>query len=73
MGVPNRPSLLQDVIKGRRTEVDALNGAIVRHGTTLGIATPMNAALIETLHAIEAGEIQPGPHNLARLMTVVPW
>ena len=67
LGVPGRPSLLQDVIKGRRTEVDFLNGEIVRQGAAAGIATPMNAAIVELMHRVERGEVRPGLDNLARL------
>ena len=45
-------SLLADRLAGRRTEWDARNGAIVRHGEKHGIATPLNsmaAALLEAL------------------------
>lgn len=67
LGVPNRPSLLQDVVKGRRTEVDYLNGKIVSLGRELGIATPMNEALVGVMHELEAGARTPGPHNLDAL------
>jgi 2-dehydropantoate 2-reductase len=40
-----RPSMLQDVEAGRRTEIDTLNGAIVRHADALGIEVPVNRAL----------------------------
>ncbi|MBN1402640.1 MAG: 2-dehydropantoate 2-reductase [Anaerolineae bacterium] len=64
---PGRPSLLQDVIKGRRTEVDYLNGEVVRRGAELGVATPMNQAMIAEMHRLEAGEIEPGAEHLAAL------
>jgi len=41
----NRCSMLQDVIAGRRTEIDALCGAVVERGESLGIATPRNEML----------------------------
>jgi 2-dehydropantoate 2-reductase len=41
-----RPSMLQDVEAGRRTEIDTLNGAIVRHADALGIDVPVNRALV---------------------------
>jgi 2-dehydropantoate 2-reductase len=40
-----RPSMLQDVEAGRRTEIDTLNGAIVRYADELGIDVPVNRAL----------------------------
>ncbi len=62
-----RPSLLQDVLKGRRTEVQQLNGEVVRLGQQLGLATPMNAALVDFVERISTGEIQPGLDHLAQL------
>ncbi|MCG3175138.1 MAG: 2-dehydropantoate 2-reductase [Candidatus Omnitrophica bacterium] len=43
------PSMLEDLRRGRKLEIDALNGAIVRLGARHGIATPANAALVEEL------------------------
>jgi 2-dehydropantoate 2-reductase len=48
----NIASMLQDVLKGKITEVDAINGAIVRKGEARGIPTPVNrtlAALVGTI------------------------
>jgi len=41
----NRSSMLQDVERERRTEIDALNGAVVGLGERLGVETPVNRAL----------------------------
>ncbi len=41
----NKPSMLQHMEANRVTEIDALNGAVVREGRTLGIATPYNEAI----------------------------
>jgi 2-dehydropantoate 2-reductase len=38
-------SMLQDILRGRPTEVDFINGAVVREGAALGIPTPVNQAL----------------------------
>ena len=68
---PHRPSLLQDVMKGRRSEVDYLNGLIVRKGVTVGIPTPVNQAMVDVVHRIDSGELEPGPGNLALFTDVV--
>jgi 2-dehydropantoate 2-reductase len=39
---PNYSSMLQDIRRGRRTEIDAINGAVVRLGEELGVPTPVN-------------------------------
>jgi len=47
-------STAQDIARGRQTEVDSLNGFIVKRGAELGIATPVNQALTALLKLIEA-------------------
>jgi 2-dehydropantoate 2-reductase len=51
----NISSMLQDVRRRRRTEIDAINGAIVREGRSLGLKAPENLRLVEQIRAIEAG------------------
>lgn len=70
---PGRPSLLQDVIKRRRTEVDYLNGVVVERGEELDVPTPMNEAVVHLMHRLEAGEIEPGLANLERLEEELPF
>ena len=62
-----RPSLLQDVLKGRRTEVEELNGYVVRRGRMVGVPAPMNEAAVELVRRLEGGELQRGPANLQLL------
>lgn len=62
---PWRSSLAQDVHKGRRTEVDYMNGYIVERGRDAGIPTPVNAAVVDMIHAIDNREIAPDPANIA--------
>jgi 2-dehydropantoate 2-reductase len=56
-----RPSMAQDILKGRRTEIDAMNGTIARKGAELGIPTPANAKITELVTKIERGELEPSP------------
>ncbi|PIQ83517.1 MAG: 2-dehydropantoate 2-reductase [Candidatus Omnitrophica bacterium CG11_big_fil_rev_8_21_14_0_20_63_9] len=49
----HRSSMLQDVRRGRPTEIDALNGAIVRLGQQAAVPTPMNTLLTRLVHAKE--------------------
>ncbi len=49
----NLSSMQQDLLKGRRTEIDFLNGAVVRLGATFGIECPVNQALAMIITAME--------------------
>ncbi len=51
----NISSMLQDVRQQRRTEIDAINGAVLKEGQARGIATPENALLVRQVKEIEAG------------------
>lgn len=50
----HRSSMLQDLERGRRTEIDAINGAVWRRGAARGITTPVNETLTRLVHAVEA-------------------
>ncbi len=50
----NRASMLQDILRGRATEIDAINGAVVACGRQAGVATPVNLLLTQLVHALEA-------------------
>ncbi len=43
--------MLQDVLRGAPTEIDAINGAVVREGARLGVPTPANETLLRLLAA----------------------
>ena len=49
----NRSSMLQDILKGKRTEIDSINGAVVRYAERLGKDVPLNRALTALVKAIE--------------------
>jgi 2-dehydropantoate 2-reductase len=67
-----RPSMLQDVMRGRRTEVDHLNGLVSREGRRLGVATPFNDAVVELVHSHGVGLLRPDPKNLEPLIHMLP-
>lgn len=59
-----KASMLQDLEKGKLTEVDAINGAVSQYGRKVNCATPMNDRVVEVIHRIEAGELKPCFENL---------
>lgn len=63
----HRSSSLQSLERGQRTEVDYLNGHIVATARAHGLDAPVNKALIELVHRIEEGKLEPGLENLDSL------
>lgn len=59
-----RPSMAQDVVKGRPTEIHQMNGFVCQQGSTVGIDTPVNAAMADVIRAIDANEIDSGFENV---------
>jgi 2-dehydropantoate 2-reductase len=55
----HKASMLQDVEAGRVTEIDWLNGGIVRFGGEHGVPTPLNAAVVALIKAMEASWATP--------------
>ena len=47
--------MLQDALAHRRTEIDALNGGIVRAGAGAGVPTPLHATIAALIAGLEAG------------------
>ena len=48
----NQASMLQDILNGKQTEIDMINGAIVREGAMLGVKTPVNEVLTNLIKSI---------------------
>ena len=59
-----RPSMAQDILKGRRTEIGAMNGAIASKGAEMGVPAPSHSRLTEIVTRVERGELQPSPSVL---------
>jgi 2-dehydropantoate 2-reductase len=51
--LPVLGSTLQSLRRHRSTEIDYLNGEIVRLGTEVGVPTPLNAIVVEMVHRVE--------------------
>jgi len=55
-----KASMLQDLERGVKTEVDVINGGVVQRGQEYGKETPLNVRIVELMHAMERGERRPG-------------
>jgi 2-dehydropantoate 2-reductase len=62
-----RPSMGQDMQKGRRTEIEFLNGLVVREGEKVGLTSRANAALTDIVMRVERGELKPDPKHITEL------
>jgi 2-dehydropantoate 2-reductase len=51
-------SMLQDALAHRRTEIDTINGAVVRAGEAAGVPAPLNTAMVALVHGLESGWTQ---------------
>src|SRR5918995_775116 len=65
-----KASMLQDLERGAKTEVDVINGGVVQRGREYGVQTPLNAHVVELMHAMESGERRPGRDTLEELRTL---
>jgi 2-dehydropantoate 2-reductase len=66
-GGEHRPSMGQDMVKGRRTEIEFLNGMVAKKGDEIGIATPANVVLTDIVKRVERGELRPDPKHITDL------
>ena len=62
------PSMLQDIRRGRRTEIEFINGYVVNMARHFELDAPVNAAIVETVHAITSGRLAPNPGLLAQVL-----
>ena len=54
-------------MKGRKTEVDYLNGMVADKGKAMGLATPYSNAAVTVIKGVESGEFTVGIENVKRV------
>ena len=59
-----KASMLQDLEKGKKCEVDAINGVVCAYGKKYGVKTPYNDKVCEIIHGIEDGKYKPSFDNV---------
>jgi 2-dehydropantoate 2-reductase len=62
-----KPSMLQDFERGRKTEVDFINGYVVTLGHASGMPVHMNARITDLVHQIEGGVLRPTRERMHEL------
>lgn len=60
-----RASMLQDIERGARTEVDVINGGVVSTAEKIGATAPLNASIVRIVQGYERGEGSPSPDAFA--------
>jgi 2-dehydropantoate 2-reductase len=62
-----KASMLQDLERDLKTEVDVINGGVVEKGQEYGVETPLNSRVVDLVHSMERGERRPGRDVFAEL------
>lgn len=62
-----RPSTAQDAMKGRRTEIDYINGTVCAKAAEVGVDVPCQHAILELVKRMERGELSPARENIASI------
>jgi len=68
---PRRLSMVADFEARGRTEVDFINGHVVRQAARHGLAAPLNAAVVQRVHQLEAGGCRTGWDRITELAAQV--
>lgn len=64
----HKPNMLQDLEKGKKCEIDAINGAVSAWGKKVGVPTPVNDKVVELVKGVEKGLRRPGFHHLEEIV-----
>lgn len=64
-------TMIQDQMRGRRSEFAWINGLVARRGRDVGVATPANDAVHELSRQLDAGHLEMSADNLHRLVAMI--
>lgn len=65
-----KASMLQDLEKGKKCEIDAINGVVCEYGRRTGVKTPYNDKVVELVHEIENGKFSFGFDNVDKFASL---
>jgi len=63
--------MAQDVKKGRRSEIDYMNGLVAEKGREFSVPTPFNDAIIDAMHGIDDGSLALDAGQIDRILRAV--
>ncbi len=63
-----RSSMAQDVIKGRRTEIDYMNGYVVQRGREVNVPTPVSEEVVNVVREVDRGIRTPSPDHVDEIL-----
>ena len=63
-----RSSMSQDIKKGRRSEIDYMNGYVARKEAEAGVPTPVNDAIVGAMREVDAHRLAPDPANIGKVL-----
>ena len=63
------PSMGQDVLNGRPSEIDFMNGHVLRMGVEVGVETPVTASIVDAMRQVDRGELAPDESNIEMILS----
>ena len=63
------PSMGQDVQNERPSEIDFMNGHVLRKGVEVGVETPVTASIVDAMRRIDRGELVPNASNVEMILS----
>ena len=63
------PSMGQDVQNGRPSEIDFMNGHVLRKGVDIGVETPVTASIVDAMRRVDRGELAPDASNIEMILS----
>ena len=63
------PSMGQDVQNGRPSEIDFMNGHVMRMGREVGVATPVTDSIVDAMRRIDRGQLSPDASNIEMILS----
>ena len=66
-----KSSTLQSLERGRKTEIDFLNGHVVEKANSVGVDVPLNKALVRMIKELEQGDRKIEKRNMSEFLSVM--